>query len=156
MDSMAIFFASYFQYFLVAAVLVFLFWGKGEELKKNRLIAVLGFLAAVVSRFFFTEIIRWFYFRPRPFMEFDFTPLVGHEANASFPSGHAAFFFALATVIFLFNKKAGWWFLAGACLISLSRVFVGLHYPADILAGAVVGVFSGWLVVKIYRRVVKK
>jgi len=150
LDSTAIFFASYFQYFLCVALLIFLFWGKGEELKKNRLMTALAFLAAIVSRFFFTEIIRWFWVRPRPFAEFDFTPLVGHEANASFPSGHAAFFFALAMVVFLFNKKAGWWFLTGAFLISLARVFAGLHYPADILAGALVGIFNGWLTKKIW------
>ncbi len=155
LDSIAIFFAAYFQYFLVGALLIFLFFGKGEELKKNRLTVGLAFLAVIVSRLGLTEIIRWLWARPRPFAEYDFTPLISHDLSASFPSGHAAFFFALAAVVFLFNKKAGWWFLAGSFLISLARVFVGVHYPSDILAGVVVGIFSGWLVAEIYKRFYK-
>lgn len=156
LDSIGIFFASHFQYIFCAALLIFLFLGKSEEeLKKNRLMVGLALAAVIIARLGLTEIIRWLWFRPRPFVEYGFTPLIGHNLSASFPSGHAAFFFALAAVVFLFNKKAGWWFLAGSLLISLARIFTGVHYPLDILAGAVVGTFSGWLVVKIYWRVVK-
>ena len=157
LDSIGIFFAAYFQYILVGALLIFLFLGKDkEELKKNRLIVGLSLGAVILSRLVLTEIIRWLWFRPRPFAEYNFLPLIPHDLSASFPSGHAAFFFALAAVIFLFNKKAGWWFLAGSFLISLARIFVGVHYPSDILAGAIVGIFSGWLVVKIYDKIVRK
>jgi len=157
LDSIGIFFAAYFQYFLVGALLIFLFWGKNREEKiKNYWLVGLAVMAVVLSRLVLTEIIRWLWFRPRPFVEFNFTPLINHDLSASFSSGHAAFFFALAAVVFLFNKKAGWWFLAGGFLIGLARIFAGIHYPADILAGALVGIFSGWLVVKIYWRITKK
>jgi len=59
-------------------------------------------------------------------------------------------------VLFLYNKKFGYIFFIAAFLISLARVFGGIHYPLDILAGAIVGIFSGWLVERIYQRVYKK
>jgi undecaprenyl-diphosphatase len=86
--------------------------------------------------------------------------LLSNEIGQSFPSGHAAFFFALATAVTLFNKKVhpersrrtGIWLFVGAFLISLARIYAGVHYPSDILAGAAVGVFSGWLVWRIFKK----
>ena len=105
-------------------------------------------LAGIVSRLFFTELIRWILPKSRPFIENDVNLLLIRDATSSFPSGHAAFYFALATVIYFYNKKAGLLFFLASFLIVLSRVFVGIHWPLDILAGALVGIFSGWLVIK--------
>ena len=63
----------------------------------------------------------------------------------SFPSGHATFFFAMATAIYLYNKKWGIWFFVGAILISIGRVIAGLHYPSDILGGAIIGAFVAYV-----------
>jgi undecaprenyl-diphosphatase len=60
---------------------------------------------------------------------------------SSFPSDHAAMFFALATCIFFVSRGAGILALLHALLaVSLSRVYMGMHYPTDILAGAALGV----------------
>jgi undecaprenyl-diphosphatase len=153
LDRIAMFFADFFIYILVILLLLFLLVGFNEaEKKKNRLMVLYAFLSAIIARYFFTEIIRWFYSRPRPFMEHQVIQLLGHDYTGSLPSGHAAFAFALATVVYCYNKKFGWLFFIGAFLIGLARIFVGLHYPLDILAGAAVGIFSGWLV---YRSFVK-
>ncbi|MBZ5667066.1 MAG: phosphatase PAP2 family protein [Acidobacteriia bacterium] len=59
---------------------------------------------------------------------------------SSFPSDHAVLFFALATGVFLVSWKAGLILYTHAILvISLSRVYLGVHYPSDILAGALLG-----------------
>ena len=64
----------------------------------------------------------------------------------SFPSDHAALFFALALGVFLVYRKAGVFALAYAALgISLPRIYIGLHYPTDILAGALLGLGCVWL-----------
>lgn len=101
--------------------------------------------AAVLARLVIVNFIRLILPRLRPFVENNVNLLLS-SGESSFPSGHAAFYFAIATVVFFHNKKAGIAFLAVAFLISLARVFVGIHWPSDILAGAAVGIFSGWLI----------
>ncbi|MBU1102516.1 phosphatase PAP2 family protein [Patescibacteria group bacterium] len=153
LDNLGIFFASYFQYAVGLALVIFLLLGKSHEEKiKNYWMVGLAFLAAAVARLGFTEILYQIFHRLRPFVLNNVHQLIDHGAANSFPSGHAAFFFALAMAVYLFNKKLGAWFFAGAFLISLARIYAGVHYPTDILGGALVGIFSGWLVVKIARR----
>ncbi len=67
-------------------------------------------------------------------------PLVDLPATYSFPSGHATVSFACATVLALAVPRLGLPLYALAALIALSRVYVGVHYPFDVLAGAVLGV----------------
>ena len=68
------------------------------------------------------------------------------ENHCSFPSGHAAFFFALAMAVYFYNKKWGTWFFATAILITVARVIAGVHYPPDILGGAVIGIMVAYIV----------
>jgi undecaprenyl-diphosphatase len=152
LDSTAIFFAEYFQYIVV--FFLFLFLVKKFRKYLKMVISALG--AAVSARFIIVEIIRHLILRARPFVENNINLLVIHNPNeASFPSGHAAFFFAIAAVVYFYNKKAGVVFFTASFLISISRVFVGIHWPSDILAGAIVGIFSGWLVVRLTRKLIK-
>jgi len=97
------------------------------------------------------ELIRWIWQRPRPFVQNNVNLLLTHNASA-FPSGHAAFFFAVSTIVYFYNKKAGILFFIASFLICLARVFSGIHWPLDILAGAIVGVLSGWVVHKILKK----
>jgi undecaprenyl-diphosphatase len=149
---LSIFFASYFQYVLVAGVLGLFFASAGSDKKTSRITAALALISALISRYAVVGAIRYFYFRPRPFSAHQVFQLISHEPTGSLPSGHAAFFFAIAMVIYKYNKKIGYCFFAGAFLISIARVFAGVHYPIDILAGAVVGIFTGWLVIKISKK----
>ncbi len=140
MELIIIFSAKYLSYVLLAVLLILFF----KNRKKDFLF--ISLISALISRFVFTEIIRFFYFRPRPFIEKGVMPLFEHEASASFPSGHAAFFFALSAGIYYYNKKAGLWFFAGSAVIGLARVFAGVHYFTDVLGGLAIGFFSFWLV----------
>lgn len=144
LDTIAIFFAQYLGYFLF--FFLFLFLAKNFKKYWPMIVRVLG--AVILARLVITETIRWFFPISRPFLENNVNLLLNYPATASFPSGHAAFYFALATVIYSYNKKAGFLFFLASFLISLSRVFVGIHWPLDILAGLFVGIFSGWLVIK--------
>lgn len=127
---------------------------------------VLGALiSAVLARLVFVNFVRWIWSRPRPFTLQNFTSqnlggfienpvnlLLEHSATASFPSGHAAFYFALSTIVFYKDKDVGVLFFIASILICLARIFVGIHWPSDILAGALVGIFSGWLIKKIFKK----
>lgn len=144
LDSPAIFFAKYLGYIL-AGLVILLFLRKWK-------IIFQAFLAAVLARFAIVEIIRWLWEKPRPFAENEVNLPLEHSPDASFPSGHAAFFFALSFIVYKYNKKAGIGFFFASFLISISRVFTGVHWPLDILAGAVVGIFSGWLTSKLLTR----
>ncbi len=146
LDKIAVFLAEYFQYIVIASLFIFLF------VKSRRYIEMvaLTIVSAIFSRFIVVEIIRWFWQRSRPFVNNNVNLLITHN-EASFPSGHAAFFFAIATIVYLYNKKIGIFFFVSAFLISLARVFCGIHWPLDILAGAIVGIFSGLLINKIWQ-----
>ena len=148
LDRMAIFFAEYFGYILIVILLLLL----AKDWKKYWQMVVLAFGSAIISRFVLTEILRWFWFRPRPFVEHKVNLLFEYPGVASFPSGHAAFYFALSALIYFYNKKTGLFFLGASFLISISRIFCGVHWPSDIITGALVGVFSGWLIWKLFKR----
>ena len=143
-DALVVFCADWLQYPLIAALLVLL-WRRRESVREK--IHTLGeWIAAVVlSRLIITTAIRLFYHRPRPFVAFRLHPLV-FDGSWSFPSGHAALFFALAASVYFSNKKWGQWLYAAAVIICASRVIAGVHYPSDILGGAIVGIVSAYLI----------
>lgn len=108
-------------------------------------------VSAIVARFGIAELIRFWYHRPRPFLSIPVRNLFTDPAW-SFPSGHATFFFALATAIYLHDRRWGRAFFALATVISVGRVMAGVHYPLDILAGALIGSFTAYIVDYLMRR----
>ena len=143
MDFFIIFLGEYLAYILAAGILVF--WWQNRKKHPRFLWQVIA--AAILARGIVTELIRFFWERPRPFVEQNIAPLIEHVASASFPSGHATLFFALGTVLFFYNKTAGIVFLLGATVVSLARVFAFLHWPSDIIGGAAIGIVSAVLIV---------
>lgn len=85
--------------------------------------------------------------RIRPYEVIDgLTYIVARESEFSFPSGHSANSLACAWVLFrMLPKKAGIPALALGALISLSRLYVGVHYPSDVLCGAAIGILMAEL-----------
>ena len=81
--------------------------------------------------------------RPRPFITYpDLIPLV-RIGGYSCPSGHTLASFAASTAIFCFYRKAGIAALLLATLIGFTRLYVGVHYPTDVLFGALLGLLLG-------------
>lgn len=150
-DSAIIFRAEYLPWWVGIGILAF--YVLCHDKKRELLMIIHAFAAAIAARFIFTEIIRYFYDRPRPFEVLDNVyQLIQHSPGGSFPSGHAAFFFALATGVFFYRRGWGFLFYAAALLISFSRVAAGVHWTSDILGGAVVGILSAWLVRLIFQK----
>ena len=149
-DMLVVFFAEYFQYLLVAIFLLLLYFSQYARREKFRMFWV-TVVSTIVARLGVTELIRFFYHRPRPFVSYQVQQLFS-ENGWSFPSGHSAFFFAMATAIYLYNKKWGIGFFFAAVLMNISRIIAGVHYPSDILGGAIVGIAVGYIVFYIAAR----
>lgn len=139
LDSFGVFLAEYLPYFLGLGVLLFIFSEKNGRRRWFYLAEMA--LALILSRGILTELIRHFYYHPRPFDALGVVNLIA-ESGASFPSGHAAFFFAMAGILLFWDKRWGWTYLGFAALNGLARVFAGVHWPLDILGGALVGLVS--------------
>ncbi|MEK9209521.1 MAG: phosphatase PAP2 family protein [Patescibacteria group bacterium] len=141
-DGLIVFFGEYFGWIILACLGVYLLFKQERKVLK----LVVFSLASGTAAFILALLIKVFYFHPRPFAFLEnVRQLIIHSPSASFPSGHAAFFFGLATGIYFFNKKLSIAFFAAAFLIGVSRVIAGIHWPFDIIAGAVVGLASAFL-----------
>ena len=85
--------------------------------------------------------------RARPFVVHPISQmLIALPTTSSFPSGHASSSFAAATALLRNHKRAGIASYALAGLISLSRLYLYLHYPTDVLGGILLGSCVGWFV----------
>ncbi len=142
-DAIIVFCAKYLPYIMVASLSLFFIFSKDRKRELKMILCAIA--SAVLARLVITEIIRYFYPVGRPFVVYQFTPLL-YDFASSFPSGHAAFFSALAMAIFFFHKKWGIAYFLGAIIISISRIMAGIHWPMDILGGLVAGIGSAALV----------
>jgi|SRR3989344_6983855 len=136
LDRVAIFFAVYSGYILGGIVVALYLYNR----KKNKSMFFEAVIGAVLARFGITQLIRFLYHHPRPFEAISSVKNLIPESGSSFPSGHASFFFALSTIVWLYNRKLGWVFYGVSIIMGIARVFVGVHWSADILSGIFVGV----------------
>ena len=129
-------------YFLLGILL--LFSGKRE-------IKILGItlLAGLTISYYVTAVLKILIARPRPFIAFTNVILLGPmEKSYSFPSNNAVTaFMAASLLISRFRMRALFYSLA--VLAGLSRIYIGVHYPSDIIGGAIIGLIIGLFLVKI-------
>lgn len=108
-------------------------------------------LSAAAVGLLANQLIAQLWHRPRPYQDHPLgvIPLLSPSHDPSFPSDHATAAFAIAFGILFVTRRAGWLFLAWALLIGVSRVLAGMHYPTDVIAGALVGLGSGYLTARV-------
>ena len=150
----------------------------GEEaLIQERRAAVLWIAIACLVAYAINLLIEQFVFEPRPFVSHKVHLLIAHAADSSFPSDHTAWSFAVVgMLLFAFvplwrtkqrapgqtaqpargiGKGKLWLFLIAAfvigCSIGLARVYVGVHYPDDIIGGAIDGLVAALIVTAVRR-----
>ena len=150
LDWAIVFRSTYLWYVVMAAVAMFaagtVFTRFRSYRKQNTELFIVAFISAFTARFIITEIIRFFYNRPRPFEVLDgVRQLVNHDGGGSMPSGHASLAFAVATAVAFYYPKTSILFFAAALSISVNRIAAGVHWPSDILGGALVGIGTAWL-----------
>lgn len=111
---------------------------------KPACVAALGSAAVALL---VNQLIAAVWARPRPFTAHPDAAVWGARSHdPSFPSDHASAAFAIAVAVLLYDRVAGSLFLAAAVAVAVGRVAVGLHYPSDVAAGALVGVAAAFLV----------
>ena len=133
----AIFFSDYLVYILPLVVVLYIYVYEKQPFKKVLYTTLVVVIAVLATDYVFKEIFTV----ARPFAALGFTPLTS-EAGFSFPSGHATLAGALFGATYFSISKHQWFtVLVGIlCLgIGISRIMLGVHYPADILAGFSVG-----------------
>jgi membrane-associated phospholipid phosphatase len=103
--------------------------------------------ASVLSSAIITNILKYSVGRPRPYITYPYIEKTGEGGSPSFPSGHTSAAFAFATSVSIACPK--WYIIvpsyvwAGA--VAYSRMDLGVHYPSDVIAGALIGAGSAWL-----------
>lgn len=113
--------------------------------KKTRILGIQLLISIVFAFIVYQCILKPLIARPRPFVQNpEFTLLIKAPKDFSFPSGHTACGFSFVVILFLAKNK--WWIpsLVLACLIGFSRLYLYVHFPTDVLCGAICGtVFGG-------------
>lgn len=143
-DVIVEFFATFLIWILYAGLVVL--WFIDGKIKKEQVLHALvaGGIAWLIA---FT--IKRIFPTLRPYMiNGRETDVVIPPSDGAFPSSHTALAFSLASTIFMHDKKIGFWYLAAALLVGTARVLANVHYPVDILGGAIIGTLIAIIVEK--------
>jgi len=148
----------YDRYLLIRIVLVLVWIGllvRGGA--RGRRAALLIIPVLICADQLSSSVLKELIARPRPCHMIDGIPLVESVRllvdcgpGKSFPSSHAVNNFAVATVFAWTYPAAKWWFFGWASLVALSRPAVGVHYPSDILGGALIGALVAMVLIQIW------
>jgi undecaprenyl-diphosphatase len=113
--------------------------------------------AATVLALIANAVLGHLWYHPRPFVHDprDTVLLVHHGADNSFPSDHTSVAFAIAFAVLAFHRRLGLLLVLAATGVGLARIFVGVHYPVDVAAGALVGLGAALIVTTAGRRYVE-
>jgi undecaprenyl-diphosphatase len=131
---------------------IFLFFFLVLKLGKDgRVAAILIILAVSLADQTTSSILKPLFERLRPCHELEGVRLLaGCGGKYGFPSSHAANFFAAATLFSIFFPRYKIIYLVIALLVAYSRIYVGVHYPSDVIVGSFVGIVEAFVLYKIY------
>lgn len=125
--------------------------------KKTRLMALAGFIALASEYLLVEGVLKHIFQRPRPFyVNPDIVLMISEPSGYSFPSGHTASSFAVAWTLYMYNAPYKKVWIGLAALMGFSRLYVYVHFPTDVLAGALLGMSIGFVVFKIFERIEEK
>lgn len=120
---------------IVIAVVYFLIIPKDQK-KSFALLAI----SALPCIYLVSRLAANFYFDPRPFVVGHFTPFIPHAPDNGFPSDHALLTSAIASIVFVFNKKLSGLLWLLTIIVSAARVMAGIHHSIDIIGAVVISI----------------
>ncbi|HQF42947.1 MAG TPA: phosphatase PAP2 family protein, partial [Ignavibacteriaceae bacterium] len=140
------------NWYITYVILLSLCFIKGGTKGKLAVIGVI--LLIVVTDQLGYRVLKDLIARPRPFSVLSDVILpIGSTGTYSFPSNHALNNFAAAVFFYRLYPNLKWALFITAFLVSISRVYLGLHYPSDILGGALIGSVFGYIFAEIILRI---
>ncbi|OEC87103.1 MULTISPECIES: phosphatase PAP2 family protein [Methanobacterium] len=147
----------YFSIWIGLCVLLYVFGGR-----KGRNVALVC-IVALVFGYFLTEILKYIVARPRPYVALNGIRVLTDMSGSSWPSGHTVASFIGAIIIgrsysFKFKGKRCrliYPLLVFAFLVGFSRIYNGVHYPFDVISGALIGIFCALLILMIEKDIIK-
>ena len=144
LDSFFLLITNVNNWYLVYVILLGICFFKGGTKGK---LAVAGVILLIIFCDQFSHhILKQIFERMRPCKTLsDIITPGGCSDTYSFPSNHAFNNFAAATFFYLLYKNLKWILYTTAALVSISRIYLGLHYPSDVFAGALAGILFGYL-----------
>ncbi len=112
--------------------------------KKTRIVGITMLVSLMINGLLTNVILKALFARPRPFnVNPELLTLISKPTSFSFPSGHTSVSFAGALVLLkMLPKKAGVPAVILAAMVGFSRMYVGVHYPTDVLGGILVGMIA--------------
>jgi undecaprenyl-diphosphatase len=128
---------------LVLLVLLLLLIAKNRRDREAALTCIICTLLAVILSMVILFAFNAAFFRPRPFTSYSSVHMLFyHNTDSAFPSNAATLAFVLAFSVVIFDRKVGAVMLVLAGFVGLARIVVGVHYPLDIIGGALLGLSS--------------
>lgn len=142
LDSFGAFVATYFPVLLALFLIIKWFQKRAEP--SYRVVLLLSIVVFGISELA-AKLVGQLYFHVQPFAALpEVHQLIEKEVGNSFPSDHTVLIFSFMIVLFLHTKtRSRYIYLLVAVLAGLSRIFVGVHYPSDVLAGAAIAIAVG-------------
>ena len=127
------------------------FWGRDSQQRAPYQRAVMAGMISLGFASLAVFVINQHYVRPRPFTEYELSLLFYRPTDPSFPANSAAVAFAMATAVWLVSRRLGVVLLIVAAMHAFSRVYAGVFYPSDVVAGGAIGVVVSLLVFTVLR-----
>lgn len=142
LNTTVVFIAEYMVYVLALVTLIYWFTRKDQ----NRMMVVCGTITFLIAEVL-GKIAGLFYSNNQPFAELaNVNKLIEKAVDNSFPSDHTILFFSFCVTFWFFQKRLGFLWVILACGVGLSRIWVGVHYPGDVVVAAIISITSSIIV----------